>query len=52
MVKAMLCLLPLAGHGVSAGRLGAKGLGQTQPVADNGTEDGQAKNRRVELVQE
>ena len=42
----------LAGHGVRARRLTAKGLGQTQPVADNSRKDGMAKNRRVELAQE
>ena len=42
----------LSGHGVTAGRLTAKGLGQTQPVADNSSEDGRAKNRRVELVKQ
>ncbi len=39
----------LVGHGVAANRLTAKGYGASQPVADNATEEGQAKNRRVEL---
>jgi len=40
----------LTGHGVEAARLKAKGWGQSKPVADNGGEEGRAKNRRVELV--
>jgi OOP family OmpA-OmpF porin len=39
----------LAGKGVSAGRLDAAGYGESKPVADNGTRDGRAQNRRVEL---
>jgi lipid-binding SYLF domain-containing protein len=40
----------LAEHGVDRGRLTEKGYGQAHPTDDNSTEDGRAKNRRVELV--
>ena len=37
-------------HGVAASRLTAKGYGRSQPVADNDSPEGRAKNRRVELA--
>jgi outer membrane protein OmpA-like peptidoglycan-associated protein len=40
----------LAGHGVERGRLSAAGFGSRKPLADNGTEEGRAKNRRVDLI--
>jgi outer membrane protein OmpA-like peptidoglycan-associated protein len=40
----------LIGKGVAENRLTAKGYGESQPVADNATEEGRFKNRRVELI--
>jgi outer membrane protein OmpA-like peptidoglycan-associated protein len=42
----------LTGQGIDAARLSTAGLGDTQPVADNSTEDGRAKNRRVVLIKQ
>jgi outer membrane protein OmpA-like peptidoglycan-associated protein len=39
-------------HGIAAARLVAQGAGPLAPVASNKTEEGRAKNRRVELVEQ
>ncbi|MCB1198917.1 MAG: OmpA family protein, partial [Deltaproteobacteria bacterium] len=39
----------LVGKGVNRAQLSAVGYGETQPIADNKTNEGRAQNRRVEL---
>lgn len=46
VVKALI-----ADYGVSADRVEAAGIGPLAPVASNRTDEGRAKNRRVELVE-
>ena len=42
----------LTAHGVPAERVRSEGMGEGQPIADNGTAEGRANNRRVELILE
>lgn len=42
----------VAAHGIAAARLKAGGVGPLAPVAANDSEEGRAKNRRVELVKQ
>jgi len=37
-------------RGVSATSIKVEGMGSTQPIADNGTANGRAKNRRIEFI--
>lgn len=48
--RAASVMQALVSRGIAPTRLTAKGYGQTVPLADNKTEEGRAKNRRVELV--
>jgi OOP family OmpA-OmpF porin len=51
--RAAAVVAVLAGkHGVSPERLQAEGVGPLAPVASNDSEEGRAKNRRVELVKQ
>lgn len=48
--RAQAVVAALTAEGVAADRLKAQGFGDTQPIADNATDEGKIKNRRVELV--
>lgn len=41
----------LVSRGVPAAQLAAKGRGQDQPIADNATAEGRARNRRIEITE-
>jgi OOP family OmpA-OmpF porin len=48
--RAQSVMAAVVAGGIDAKRLSAAGVGQERPVADNRSEEGRAKNRRVELV--
>ncbi|WP_165390698.1 OmpA family protein [Pseudoduganella lutea] len=48
--RAATIVTALKGAGIEAARLKSAGFGADKPIADNRTEDGRARNRRVELV--
>lgn len=48
--RAKAVVAAVAAWGVDASRTSAVGWGQDKPVADNATEEGRARNRRVEVV--
>jgi len=50
--RAQSVLNAVAKGGIGKERLRSRGWGQEKPIADNRTEDGKAKNRRVEIVKE
>lgn len=48
--RAKSVVTAIVDQGINADRLSPSGYGQDKPVGDNNTEEGRAKNRRVELV--
>ncbi|MDP4024658.1 DUF4892 domain-containing protein [Methylobacterium sp. NEAU 140] len=50
--RAQAVVTALTGAGIPGGRMTAQGVGMAAPLASNDTDEGRAKNRRVELVKQ
>jgi OmpA-OmpF porin, OOP family len=48
--RAKAVMNALIARGIEKSRLSYKGCGSSKPIADNATEEGKAKNRRVDIV--
>ena len=49
--RAVTVAQALVRFGVPPNRISVAGRGETQPIADNETEDGRARNRRIEILE-
>jgi flagellar motor protein MotB len=47
--RADAVIAELSSHGVERARMTGRGLADTEPVADNGSEAGRKQNRRVQV---
>jgi len=47
--RAEAVMIALMNRGIRAGRLRARGYGEAAPIADNDTEEGRIRNRRIEF---
>ncbi|MGI8513954.1 MAG: OmpA family protein, partial [Acidimicrobiia bacterium] len=50
--RAQAVLDYMVAAGLPAANLSPEGFGESRPIADNGTEEGRAKNRRIEFTLE
>lgn len=49
-LRALVVMKELIDRGVSKDRIRYKGYGMSRPIADNGTPEGRASNRRTEII--